>query len=141
MNTLKCSYDKWGSKEVVVVSLKDLYYGTSAPENEEFYNTLLKDITNNQMIDPILVTPLTKTQIDKMSQPEILKSITSKPVDWDEQPSINVVMLGNNRLLIAHELGYDSIDCVFTGVDNLVEQVRIVRKARMENNSEDNVRR
>jgi hypothetical protein len=139
MNTLECDYIRWGGKEVVAVSLSDLRYGTIAPENKEFYNKLKGEIEKDSMRDPIIVVPITKEQVNKMSH-LIIYSIKTNPIDWRNSMA-NIVMTGNNRMLIAHELGYDSIDCVITKPNNFMEVSRIRKAFQMETDCEANVRR
>jgi len=141
MKTLECNYNKWGGKEVVPIPLKDLRYGTTAPENEEFYINLKNDIEKDCMHDPIIVVPTTKAQLNRMSHSEILSSIENNPIDWGSGSLANIVITGNNRMLIADELGYDSIDCVLTTPDDYVEVARIRKTSKMETDSERNNRK
>ena len=86
------------------------------------------------MRDPILIVPFSKERLDHMISNSIfrgLKNILEKnPPAWDNLSEVMVVMKGNNRVLIAKELGHDKIDAVIMKTDDVVGVGRVMKKSK-----------
>jgi len=121
--------------EVVEVELDGLRCMVESPEQQDFYDNLKIEISNDgYMLDPILIVPFSKERIDHMIFNSIfrgLKNILEKnPPDWDNLSEVMVVMKGNNRVLIAKELGHDKIDAVIMKTDDVVGVGRVMKKSK-----------
>jgi len=147
MNILECLYTEWGGHEVQSILLKELRFITDAPEDFDFYLALKHELKTEAMHHPVLVVPTNQERLNYMVQhwpDEYLKSTFDVyPVDWDTTDTVNIVVKGNNRVLVARELGYEYIDSILTPVNDYVEVSRTLRRAERqpELNRERTIRR
>jgi hypothetical protein len=118
MKNLKSQYhnDKWNGYEVVQLPIKDLFQSVPAAakvRGKEFYKPLKEDIAKNGLRFPIMVVHSTRGELIK--QKERYKDKMCELPFWltdDKFIKLYTVWGGSNRLSIARELGYDTIDCV-----------------------------
>ena len=129
---LNCEYSMWGGAKVSAVSLEDVNYMVNPPENHEFYVKTKESIMESGMRDPVCLVEVSPERL------EVLQRFAEDPFllvqDYSYNKNGNVLMAvaGNNRILIASELGYKSIDAVVMDVDDFVAVARVRNKNQKE---------
>ena len=135
MTTLSSQYTSYGNMEVVEVELDGLRCMVEPPEQQDFYDKLKIEISNDgYMLDPILIVPFSKERLDHMISNSLFRGLKGilkeNPPDWDNLSEVMVVMKGNNRVLIAKELGHDKINAVIMKTDDVVGVGRVMKKSK-----------
>lgn len=106
----------WNGYDVVQIPVKDIW--ASVPiakihKGKVFYDRVKADIQKDGMKFPLLVVKSTRAEV-KRQKKKYTKQLNPLPF-WDNDDlsvEMYTVWGGSNRLKIAEELGYDTVDCV-----------------------------
>lgn len=118
MNNLSCEFHDgyWNEYKVISLPVNDLWASVPVAKTlrgKPFYSKVKTDIELNGLKFPLLVV--------KSSRAEVLKQKrrfgdSMNPLPFWQRDDLNVEMYtvwgGSNRLEIARELGYSTVDCV-----------------------------
>lgn len=116
---LKCRFHgkEWNGYKIHTVKVSDLW--ASVPKaikhrGKEFYNKVRDDIDKNGLHFPLIVVDARRGDLIKQKK-KYGDKIRDLPFD-KQFDDLNIIQLtvwgGSNRWFVAHELGYEYVDCI-----------------------------